>query len=122
MADGHRSSRVDEVAFQADAEHVSEGGLSLAAMLIERRVCSTEQQHQRAVTDFLVFSRNLLRARNREWDSESVRAVPLEEDELAIEYLSRYDYDLPVAKFSLLSELGVGQGCQTCLVRSSLYM
>ena len=111
MADGHRSSRVDADAFQADAEGISgEIGLSASSMLVERKVCSTEPQHQRAINDFLVFSRNLLGVGARNWDLETVKAMPLEEDELAIEYLSRYDYDLTVAKFSLLAELGAGQG------------
>ena len=118
MSDGHRSSRVDEDAFQADAEGVSgEGGLSAASMLVERKVCSTDPQHQRAINDFLVFSRNVLGVGSRAWDLESVRAVPLEEDELAIEYLSRYEYDLPTAKFSLLAELGAGQGTQRLLMK-----
>lgn len=52
---------------------------------------------------------------SKKWTAASVKDVPLESDELALEYLCRHDYDAELAKFNLMCIFGVGKG-ESCHV------
>lgn len=65
-------------------------------------------------TDFLAFARNLseniMMEEGKRWTPSDVAQVPLESDELALEYLCRHNYDVPLAKFKLMCQLANGKG------------
>lgn len=114
-----KSSRVDAEAFQApevQAGGEEEGNHNLISssaaslMLADTLISSAAPSNQRAIHDFLLFTRNLNFTLGRVWDLDSVKTISLEEDELAIEYLAKYDFDASIAKFHFLSDIGAGQG------------
>ncbi len=45
----------------------------------------------------------------RKWDVSDI-SLPLESDELVLQYLSMHNYDVNLAKFNLLCKIGVGKG------------
>jgi hypothetical protein len=105
-----KSSRVDAVAFQADTDGGNAGGLSASDFIHSLRISTAGKEHQRAMLEFLMFTRNLFQTLDRLWDIDSVRHMPLEDDELALEFLSRFNFDVTVAKFNFITETGMGQG------------
>lgn len=64
--------------------------------------------------DFLAFARNLsenlLIEEGKRWTAIDATLVPLESDELALEYLCRHNYDVPLAKFKLMCHISNGKG------------
>lgn len=66
-------------------------------------------------TDFLVWYRNIFEAyqapNGESWTKETV-STPLESDEIAMEYLARFGYDVRRAIFKLTCDLGSGKGNQ----------
>ena len=46
----------------------------------------------------------------KRWTPLTTQEIPLESDELALEYLCRHNYDVPLAKFKLMCELANGKG------------
>ena len=114
-----KSSRVDAEAFQApevqagveeEGSNMSSSSSAASLMLADTLVSSASLSHQRAIHDFLVFTRNINFTLDRVWDVDSVKLHSLEEDELAIEFLAKYDFDASIAKFHFLSDIGAGQG------------
>lgn len=75
--------------------------------------------------EFLVITRNIFESLQCDnysdnWSIEDCR-VCLESDEFALEYLSKYDYDVKRASFDLFLSLGCGKGlffplfCEKCV-------
>lgn len=45
----------------------------------------------------------------RRWNVADI-ALPLESDELVLQYLCLHNYDVDLAKFNILCKIGVGKG------------
>lgn len=71
--------------------------------------CSSEVSSQ--FKEFLAFSRNLCpqEHRNNEFWTEKLVNTPLESDEIALTFLTKYEYDVEQAKFSIMCHMGQGK-------------
>ena len=84
-----------------------------------KKINSTAEKHQRAISEFLLITRNIfenVRVTNKNhWTSEDVN-IPLESDEFAIDYLASHDYNVDSAWLQLSISLGCGKGKIDCLL------
>lgn len=77
-------------------------------------------------TDFLAFARNLsesiLVEDGKRWTPADAASVPLESDELLLEFLCRHNYDIPLAKFKLMCQMAHGKGVVLLLTDVLVYV
>ena len=68
----------------------------------------------RMLIEFIAFARNLCEDvtldEGKKWTAITAGDVPLESDEIILEYLCRHNYDVALAKFNLTCKLGAGKG------------
>ncbi len=65
-------------------------------------------------SEFIAFARNLTEdvvlEESKKWTAASVKDIPLESDEIVLEYLCRHNYDVEQAKFNLMCVISGGKG------------
>ena len=68
------------------------------------------------------LSDNIFVEEDRRWTSATSFEVPLESDELSLEYLCKHKYDVPLAKFKLMCLMASGKGKCINLILYLIYL
>lgn len=72
-----------------------------------------DKNHEKEIREFLMMTRNIFEPvtyeGNTRWQVDEIDLTPLESDAQAIEYLAHHNYNVEMAKFHFVSEMGCGK-------------